>query len=383
MSARVVHVITGLGRGGSEGVLVRLLARADRDRFEPHVVSLLDEGVNAAALRKGGVPVHVARPAPSAGLLPSLFELVRLIRGLSPSLLQGWMYHGNLAATLAGWLPGCRAPVLWNVRNSLHTLASEKRATALAIRCGSWLSGQPKAIVYCSRASAAQHEALGYRAASTRLIPNGFDCERFRPDPEARRRMRAELGVPEEAVLVGHAARWHPMKDHLGFVKAAGLAARESGSLVFVAVGTGIDAGNEALAAELRESGLEGRMRLLGEREDMPAVLAALDLFCSSSASEAFPNAVGEAMACGVPCVVTDVGDSRWLAGDTGWVAPPGRPEQLARALLEAASVAREARRGLGERARRRVVDELSLEAMVGRYESLWDEALAGGKRSA
>ncbi|MBI3894238.1 MAG: glycosyltransferase [Candidatus Wallbacteria bacterium] len=377
MTRRLAHVITGLGMGGAEAMLYRLIAQTDRSRFEPHVVSLMDEGTYGPRLRQLGVAVHTVgleqgRPTPRGA-----YRLARLLRGLDPDGLQGWMYHGNFAATLASWLLPRRVPVLWNVRSSLYTLANEKPGTALVIRAGAALSKSTAAIVYCSRVSASQHEAHGFAPGRSVLIPNGFDCEQLRPDPVGRESMRVALGACPDTVLIGHVARWHPMKDHANFARAAGLAARQVPALRFVAVGTGVGETNAEWMTEVRRAGIVDRLHMLGERDDVPKILAGLDLFCSSSWSEAYPNVVGEAMATGLPCAVTDAGDSAWIVGETGRVVPPRDPEALAGALVELARLTADQRRNLGDLARDRVLREFSLPRASESYHALWEAALA------
>jgi glycosyltransferase involved in cell wall biosynthesis len=283
------------------------------------------------------------------------------------------MPHGNLVASLAGVLSQVRTPVLWNIRLSLYSIRSELPLTATTIRIGSALSGHPAAIIYNSRTSAAQHEAFGYQASKRVLIPNGFDCQVFRPDEEARRALREELAVDGDTVLVGLMARYHPMKEHAGFLRAAGLVARSHPAVRFVLAGTGVGWEQPALGKLIAEHELQQRVFLLGERSDIHRLDAALDIGCSASAwGEGFSNAIGETMACGVPCVVTDVGDSAYIVANTGLVAPPSDPEALARAIGQLIDAGSAARRQRGDAARARVETEFSLPAIVRRYEDLY-----------
>lgn len=367
----VMHVITGLGTGGAETVLCRLLESLRPPAFEHTVVSLggagdLDARVCEAGARLLQLNMHPGRPNPLV-----LLRLRRLLRASKPEVIHAWMYHANLMATLAAC--GVGVPILWGIRQSLYGLRRERRGTRLVIRAGRMLSGRATQIIYNSAASATQHEAFGFRPKHRLIIPNGFDVEQFRSDDGARARVRAELSIGAGELAIGLVARWHPMKDHANFLRAAVRLRRSQPQAVFVLVGTGLDADNKQLMAMLQSLGLSDRVRLCGRRDDVSAIDAALDIASSSSSwGEAFPNAIGEAMACGVPCVATDVGDVRDIIGDTGIVVPPRDPAALCRGWETLLEMGEAGRRALGARARQRIVERYSLATMAGRYAALY-----------
>jgi glycosyltransferase involved in cell wall biosynthesis len=371
MSALVLHVITGLTTGGAETVLARLLGATGDARYRSAVVSLGDRGTLGDAIESAGVPVHAlgmkGRPGPVGAA-----RLIRLVRRLRPDLVQGWMYQGNLAASLAGRMAPGRPPVVWSVRQSLHDLEREKRSIRGAIRLGARWSSSPARTVYNARAAAEQHHRYGFRDDRTVVIPNGVDCTRFRPDAEAGGALRRDLGIPVDAPVVGMVARFHPVKDHALFVEAAARLARRRPSAHFVLVGPGVTTGQRPLVAALDDAGIGDRVHLLGERPDVSRIMAAFDVATSTSRGEAFPNAVAEAMACGIPCVVTDVGDSGALVGESGRVVPPSDVEALVVGWEEILGLTAEARAALGGFARRRIEEEFTLERMVERYDRLW-----------
>jgi len=204
------------------------------------------------------------------------------------------------------------------------------------------------------------------------LIPNGFDLGLFKPDPVARRSVRAELGIAEDTVLIGLIARFHPVKGHATFFKAAGLLSLTAPGIRFVLSGDEVTPDNSPLARMIRENQLDGKVHLLGPRPDTARVMAALDIANSASESEAFPNVVAEAMACGVPCVATDVGDSASIICGTGRVVPPHDPEALAEACSELIGMGAPGREELGRRARKRVETAFALATMVRSYETLY-----------
>jgi glycosyltransferase involved in cell wall biosynthesis len=287
------------------------------------------------------------------------------------------MYHGNLMASLAGVSSQKRVPVLWNIRQSLYDIAAERHLTSAVIRLGALLSRHPAAIIYNSRTAAQQHEAFGYHAGSRVVIPNGFDCQAFRPNGDARQKVRTELGIGNDAILIGLIARYHPMKDHAGFLHAAGLVARAHPGAHFLFVGKGVTKDELALLRTIEEERLGDCTFLLGERSDIPRLTAALDIACSASAwGEGFSNAIGEAMACSIPCVVTDIGDSAFLVADTGLSVPPRSPQALAYAIGRLIEAGAEQRQRLGAAARLRIESEFSLPVIARRYEELYQEHL-------
>ncbi|SRR5579871_2788957 len=372
---RVMHVITGLSIGGAETMLLKLLSAASGS-MEHVVVSLGDEGTIGPRIAALGVPVHclgMKRSAPNPFRALSILPLTRRI---GPQLVQGWMYHGNLMASMAAQALRKnvrKPPVFWNIRQTVYDLRRERWLTARLIRLGARLSAGPAAIIYNSQTSASQHESLGYRAEKRVIIPNGFDCRLLRPDEAARKAVRAELGITDDTVLVGMVARYHPMKDHVGFLKAAAMVVRSHPQTRFVLAGTGISSKQPELAEAIQQNKLQTHAILLGERSDIPRLNNAFDIACSASAwGEGFSNSIGEAMACGVPCAVTDVGDSAYIVADSGFVAPPRAPEALANAIGRLIDVGRSGRQQLGAKARQRVETQFSLPAIVQRYENLY-----------
>lgn len=379
---RVVHIIVGLSQGGAETMLWRLLSRIDPERFSSSVISLTDDDALAPRFVELGVPVHkLGLRSPGTGLA-AFVGLWRLVRRLRPDVIQGWMSHGNLAGLLARVAAPDDPALVWAIRQSIYDLGYEKPSTARLIRLSAKLSGRPQAIVYNSHVSRAQHEALGFSRRLGSVIPNGFDASAFAPSGEARLDLRRELGIVGDAPLIGIVGRFHPMKDHQTFIKAAKAVRARHAQCRLILVGPGVEPSNKELSSYLQDAGLADAAHLLGIRDDMPRINAALDVAVSSSFTEAFPTAIGEAMSCGVPCVVTDVGDSARLVGDTGIVVPPRNPEQLASGIARLLDLSREDREALGARARARVISEYSLGDVVASFSSLYLSLakIGGGK---
>lgn len=373
----VVHLITGLNRGGAESMLAKLVGAMDRGRFRSVVVSMTGPGVLGPSLVESGTPVlslGMVRGLPDPR---GIARLVGVLRRYRPAVLQTWLYHADLLGTMAAaWVR--RPKLVWNLRCSNMDMGRYSRQSAATRRLLAVLSGRPVAIIANSEAGRGVHERLGYHPRRWEMIPNGFDLERFRPDPAAQVRLRRELGAAEDAPLIGLPARFDPMKDHGGFLAAAAILAQRHAAVRFVLIGRGLEPGNPQIAGPAAAAGIIGRLGLLGERRDMEMVLAGLDIATLSSAfGEGFPNVLGEAMACGVPCVATDVGDAAELIGATGIIVPPRDPAALAAAWLRLLELRPEERARLGAAARQRIAGSYALPAIIARYEALYT-GLAG-----
>ena len=364
-------------------MLYKLLSGTDRHRFSHAVISLLDEGTLGKKVQALGFPVwcmHLNARINSLRLLKRLKNIVELY---GPDIIQGWMYHGNCAAQMIRLLSRRRAQVVWNIRGTHTSLRKERMMTAVFIWLGGQLSFLPSKIINNSRNSAVSHQQLlGYRKDKWVIIPNGFDSIAFAPSKEAREVIRAELALPSDTLLVGLIGRYHPMKDHANFLTAVSLLANEFSHVRYVMAGHGIDSSNGEIMELIKANDLSKHLFLLGERGDMQHLMPSLDISVSSSSCEGFSNVIGESMSCGVPCVVTDVGDSAWIVGDTGRVVPPGNPAALAQSLKGLIELGEGRRRALGEMARQRIIDNFSLDTIVNRYEQLYEDLYTSTARN-
>lgn len=370
----VIHLITSLDVGGAEVMLLKLLSRMNVDRFENHVICLAEEGPVGQKIAAFGIPVYALNMRNERVKIHSLMGLHRLIRQIQPDILQTWMYHANLLGALVGkW---CHSTLLcWNIRCSNIDLNKYGLGTRITVKLCSMLSFLPKVIIANSKDGMRYHKRMGYRTKRWEVIPNGFDFTVYKPDDQAKSKLAHELGLdPGTApIFIGYIARFDPMKDHTTFLKAAFQLLRQRNDVHFVLAGRKIDWNNRELAERIPRAFITN-FHLLGDRDDIEKITAALDIACSVSLGEGFSNVIGEAMACGVPCVVTDVGDSAFIVGDTGLVVPPRDPVALLDAWNRLLHMATEDRRALGLTARRRIASCFSIEKIAGRYESLYCE---------
>lgn len=378
---RVAHLISGLGQGGAESVLFRLSTWPDQD-VEHIVVSFADAGIYGQPLTDAGVAVKMLGMTPGR-LTPSDFwRLKKCLIQLNPDVIQTWMYHADLIGGLAARMGGFRH-IAWGIRNSGASLAKSSRSAYLFARLGGFFSRWlPQQIICCAEDARYRHVQWGYAPEKMVVIQNGYDLSRWVRSEPARHALRAEWGVSGQTPLIGFVARWNPLKDHASLIQAFARCLEKQPDLHCVLVGKDMDASNPSLMALLAQYGVKERTILLGMRNDVPQIMSALDLHVLSSIAEGFPNVVAEAMACGVPNVVTNVGDAALIVGDDGWVVPASNPAQLAEKIMQALEFIEMTDKSvLAQQVRARVLEAFSLEKMVAGYRQTWLAMLgANGK---
>lgn len=353
--------------------LYRLLSKLSPS-YHPHVISLSNIGEVGKRIQDLGIPVEALNMKPGVPNPLAIFQLTRKINALKPDLVHTWMYHANLIGGISARLAGVPA-VTWAIHHSNLSSKQNKRSTLAVVRVCSWLSRHiPNRIICCSEVARYIHTKVGYPNEKFFVIPNGINLEHFTPDVSAHDLVRAELGLSEDTALIGLFARFDSQKNHKGFIRAAGLLHAQRPTVHFILAGRDIGTNNSDLVRWMKEAGVHNVCHLLGQRDDIPRLMTALDISTSSSWGEAFPNVVAEAMACCVPCVVTDVGDSAYIVGDTGLVVPPGDDAALADAWNTLLALPDEKRELLGGRARERVAGNFELSKIVKQYEVFYDE---------
>jgi glycosyltransferase involved in cell wall biosynthesis len=371
---RVTHVITGLERGGAETLLLRVLEQIEDVERTHSVISLTGKGALGPRIERLGVPIEALEMAP----LPRPRDLKRLVAALrrsEPDLVQTWMLHSNVLGGAVARAALRGVPVAWGVHvSSVQSRTLGARAAAVQRLEGLFSWVVPTRIVACSHSSAEVMAGLRDRHKRIVEISNGFELP---PAAEGGRSeaVRAELGFPPDAEVVGHVARFHPVKDHATLLRALAIVHERRPRARFVLCGTGVSPDN----AELRDLAepLGDSVAMLGERDDVPRLLRAFDVLVSSSAGEALPLAIGEAMASEVPVVATRCGDSEELVGDAGVLVPIRDPAALAEGLIGMLELPRAELERLGALARARIASDYSLEEMMRRYRALWGDLAA------
>lgn len=368
----VIHIIIGLEVGGAELMLKRLVESHHCNLNRRNIViSLTSIGKIGAQLQDLGVEVCALGMQSALGIPRVIWKLTRLIRTTGPDVVQTWMYHADLLGGLAARLAGNRN-VIWGIRTTEVSAGGNRVTAVVRWLCARLSRTVPHTIVCAADASRRAHIALGYDAARMVVVPNGFDLTALVATPAQRAALRLQCGFATCAQVVGFVGRFHRVKDQENFVGAAGLVARMHSNARFLMVGRELDSDNTLLAQWIDATGHADRFVLLGERADVPVCLAAMDLFCLSSRTEGFPNVVGEAMAMGLPCVVTDVGDAAMLVADTGMVVPKEDSAALAAGLGQLLAMSQDARQQLGQKARARIHAEFSMDRARERFESIY-----------
>ena len=362
----VAHVITALRSGGPERVLYLVTTRGVQDAAIRHVViALADEGFYGAELRNSGIEVHTLGMRTDRLPIASLLRLIKLLRAIRPDMVMTWLYHADLLGTIAGRLAGVRR-IVWNLRCSNFVFSEHPPTTGWIVSMLARLSGVPAGIATNSIAGQRAHEELGFRPQRWIYLPNGFDTAEWRPDRGDRASVRGELAITDGQFLVGRIGRVDPQKDLPTFIAAVQMAAAHQPRMRVLLVGEDTD--RLVLPTQLRPI-----TQALGVRRDMPRLMRGLDVLVSSSAyGEGLPNVVAEAMTSGVPCVVTDVGDSAILVGDDGVVVPPRDPEALARGIETLMAKSADELNAMGGRGRTRVNADYSIASSLRRYADLF-----------
>ncbi len=372
----VLHLITSLRTGGAERMLEKLVTR---DRSVRHIVVAMagtdpiGPRMAAAGIELIDLGMTLGRPSVMA-----LLRLVRILRAKRPDIVQTWLYHADLLGLVGARLAGVPR-LIWTLRCSNIDFSQYNVLTGRIVRLLARLSGIPDLVLANSQVGMAAHMGLGYRPRAQAVVPNGFDTELFRPDVTAAARLRATLGLDAGARVIGMAARFDPQKDHATLLDAMALVATTHHSARLVLLGRGCDAAGE-LFGMVQARGLADRVVLAGERADMDRILPGLEVACLSSAfGEGFPNFLGEAMACGIACIATDVGDARDIVGAAGLIVPPRDAPALAAAL--SSLLDDPARLGvLGVQARQRIIEHFSIESVVARFSEHYHALMKSGR---
>jgi glycosyltransferase involved in cell wall biosynthesis len=372
----ITHIITGLNRGGAERALHSILTETPHPSHKTRVVSLTDEGSYGSSLRDSGIPVYCLGMSRGYIDIQAAFGLLRELRSNPPDILQGWMYHGNLAATFASRFLQNKPILAWNIRCGLGSPRDLSALTLTIVRLLRSISKMPNTIIYNSSASRVQHSQSGFFDDNAAVIPNGFNLDVWRPDIVRREDSRCSLKLSRDTKVIGYIGRNHPQKDLSTLFSALRILMSDSCKIHFLVVGSNLEA---ALPADLPRD----RFTFLGERADITEILPAFDFLCLSSKSESFPNVLGEAMALGVPCISTNVGDAARIIGKIGWVVQAESPFALATALRTALAIGSEELAWRRQAARDRIATHFSIGATIDDYFKLYERLLSRQSRCA
>ena len=369
---KVVHIITGLGDGGAEHVLFKI---CKYDIANKHIViSLTGPGKYFSLLSKLGIKVYFLNIRFFS--IHKFIFLIKLLRSLKPDIVQTWLVHADFLGSIAARLAGINN-ILWNVRYSNIEIGKAKLTTILIIKILSILSYViPKFIIIVSKKAKKIYEIAGYNKRLFKFIPNGYDLSILKINKLQKKNFRKNIKIKKNIPLIGNVARYDPQKDHLNLLNALSLIREKNINFFCVLVGYNVNQNNIDLISEIKKLRLSNHVKLLGQNDNISKVMNGLDIHVlSSSYGEGFPNVVAESMACGTPCIVTDVGDSTLIIGKTGWVVPPKNSIKLAKAiekaLYEKSTNKWNKRRN---KARLRIKKNYDISKMVKLYNNVWSK---------
>lgn len=372
---KVLHIITGLGLGGAEMMLYKLLSSMDQPENTAEVISLSPNDVMGDRISELGIKVHTLDMKGGLPTPKGILKMSRLIKAFQPDVVQTWMYHADLLGGVTAKLVS-KSKIVWNIRQGDLEYRNVKLHTYITAKLCAWLSPfVPNAILTNSHKARENHVKVGYKDKKFNVIPNGFDIDLFKPSSNAEQSLRRELGLGTDTKIIGTVGRFHHQKDFKNFVDASKLIAESFPKAHFCMCGANLDTDNDELMTWIKDAGVQEYIHLLGRRDDIYNVVAAFDIFVSSSScGEAFGNVIGEAMTCGTPCVVTNVGDSAIIVGNTGRVIERENSTLLAEAVIDLLSLSEEEFLEEEKLARERIVENYSLPAIASRYGNFYQQ---------
>lgn len=371
---KVLHIINSLQTGGAQRMLVKLIA-ATSNEIEHSIITIISIGTQGKVLQEMGLNVYELRTRSAIKLFSLIRKIYKIIKYEKPDILQGWMYYGNLAAIISGFIFN-KLPVVYNIRHSVHDLNIEKKSTRWSINLNKIFSYKTSTIIYNSKVSKLQHEKIGFSKKNSIVIPNGFDINKFSLNLERRRSFRKKINIPDDnIILFGMVCRNNPIKDIDNFINAAAKVYKTNKEVVFLIAGRRIP-DDADLKNLIHNHGIENKFVLLDEINEVENLWNGVDFAILSSKSEGFPNVLGEAMACEKICIATDVGDSSFIIGDTGCVVPPQNNQALAEAMKKMARIPHSEKINLGKKARKRIMENFTIEEVSIQYISLYKSIL-------
>lgn len=356
---RCAIIINCLSQGGAQQGLLRFIQEADKGAIEATVFSLLPIRTLEEPLIRAGARVEVFNIRKPMEFLRLLFA----VRSFKPDLIHGRMYQSAMVATIAHFFCGRRSKLIWGIHHSINALAEESFSMRASIALMRFISRYPSAIHFVSSRSLREHIEKGFTSKSSVLIPNGIDLNEFRKCHSARERIRAQLGISTDSLVIGHVGRWAEMKDYPTLFRAFALLLKRRPETVFLMIGDGLNMGNPEFCSLADQHGIAPAIAGLGRRTDIANLMNAMDIFVlSSSRGEAFPNVLVEALSTGLMCVATDVGDCANIIRQFGRVVPTCDPERLSNALYEIAGTSPDKRAQLAVEASKYIGEHYSIQ---------------------
>lgn len=357
----MVHVITNFaGVGGAEMMLARLIQYTEH-QYEHVIIGLMKTSeVYQSTLDR--CQAHYALDWNGINTLGTVSKLRTLLKKLQPATVQCWMYHANALTSLSVIGLARKPKVVWGIHHSLASPKDESISTKIALGLSKILSQQASAIIYCAHSSMQQHQAFGFKNGYSQVIANGVFLDKFQPNPQLH-----------EPTVIGFAGRYHTAKGYPYLFETMGLLKNEN--IIFKIAGSGASLDNVEVKALFEQYKLDAqKVHLLDQISDMPAFYQSIDAFLMTSITEGFPNVLVEAMASGLPCISTDVGDAKYIVQDLGSIVPPRNVQALAQAILKYVQQSNDEKLQLKQAVRERVEQNFSIDTVSGQYMQVWSQ---------
>lgn len=358
----MVHVITNFaGVGGAEMMLARLIQQTEHDY--QHVVIALMETSEVYQSTLDRCQAHYALGWNGLNTLGTIQKLRKLLKQLQPQTVQCWMYHANALTSLSVIGLAKKPKVVWGIHHSLASPKEESISTKIALGLSKILSQQASTIIYCAHSSMQQHQAFGFKNGNSQVIANGVFLDKFQPNPQLH-----------QPTVIGFAGRYHTAKGYPYLFETMGLLKDEN--IIFKIAGSGASLENPEVKALFEQYQLDTqKVHLLDQISDMPAFYQSIDAFLMTSITEGFPNVLVEAMASGLPCISTDVGDAQYIVQELGEIVPPRNSAALAQAILNYVQQSNDAKLQLKQVVRERVEAHFSIEQVSQQYMQVWEQS--------
>lgn len=360
---KLVFLISDLTYGGAQRQLLALAKAIDKQIFQVYILYYYPNGPLEVDLHDPHVTLHCITKRGRWDLIGFCARLISYLRQIRPDILHGYLSVPNLfAIALKPFLP--KTKIVWGIRNSNESQTQNNDWLIYPLSLAEvFFSRFADLIISNSHAGQKYCVSRGFPPSKTIVIPNGIDIDRFKPNLTARNNLRQQWNLAPETIAIGIIGRINPLKDYPNFLQAAAILVQQRDDVTIFCFGTGEPEYCQAMYRLTEELDLSHKLHWMGTSSDIPGVCNALDILVSSSAEgEGFGNVIGEAMSCNTPCIVTDVGDSAWIVGDSRLVVPPQNPEELARGINRLIELQA---RGCSLNSRQKIVERFSLQQLA------------------
>jgi glycosyltransferase involved in cell wall biosynthesis len=370
---KIVHLITGLGNGGAENMLFKLINHIDNDQFETVVISMTDKGFFGEKIKNKGIKLYTLNMKHSKHIFKSLFKLLKIVKKEKPDILQTWMYHADIFGVVVKiFFP--KIKLFWNIRHSKLIKGVDKNSTIFIAKLCALFSNITKYIICGSNAAKTTHISMGYTPKKMEVIQNGFNLASYKPRVESNKIIKNELNIPDEGFVIGHVGRFHPIKNHRLLIEAFIELSKKHKNLYLILAGRNVDLNNTELNRIISKSKVSENIFLLGQQEDIMKIMHSMDVFVLPSLSEGFPNVLGEAMACGISCIASDVGDCREIIGNTGIMLNSIDKDELKKSIEKFILFDANTRRKMSVLSRERIENNFNIVNKINEYEILYNK---------